>query len=606
MKKRLFTLLTVAAFSLGLCQTAAAQETAEIIYSPYFSGESTSFWGTGKGEKYDIAIHITDPALVGQTITGVSVNIPSSTTGIDSKAAVFLTKTLALSGKNNVADVLTDSFTVASGWQDITFSQPYTITADGVYVGYTLNVTSAQAGQSIFTVDKGSAENLYVHTARTYRKWTDKSESLSKAAAIKVKVQTSTMNGASIACEGANAEVGKTVTLHPVITNVGAKGVKSFDYTVDFQGEKLEKHVTLSSPLDAQFGSHTSFAVTLPTIKEAGTQKAVFTVTKVNGVANETTANTASPEIVVYAFLPVKRPLCEEYTGTWCGWCPRGFVGMENLYKTYGDDFCGVAYHSGDPMAFTNDYSSSVSDFPSFFVDRTYSSDAYCGDNYDGHYHVNDVYKKFSSTLAPAALSVKAYFTDANTIHVVSSVIAAADITNNNRYQMSYILTADSLTGTSSNWAQSNYYPGRASQYPDADMKEFTQGSSSVTGLVYNFVGVQRSGKNGISGSLPSTLPFNQEVTHEYDFDISKNSIIQHKDKLHVIAVIIDSQDNGAVNAAKSYVYSSETTGINNVDSKDATPVAYYTLDGKQLSQPAKGLNVVRLSDGRVLKMLNK
>ena len=61
------------------------------------------------------------------------------------------------------------------------------------------------------------------------------------------------------------------------------------------------------------------------------------------------------------------RPLIEEYTGTWCGWCPRGFTGMEMLRETFGEDFIGVAIHNQDPMAVltTSQYPSNIQGFPS-------------------------------------------------------------------------------------------------------------------------------------------------------------------------------------------------------------------------------------------------
>jgi hypothetical protein len=38
----------------------------------------------------------------------------------------------------------------------------------------------------------------------------------------------------------------------------------------------------------------------------------------------------------------------------------------------------------------------------------------------------------------------------------------------------------------------------------------------------------------------------------------------------------------------------------------DIHEVARYTLDGKQLTAPAKGVNIVRLSDGSIRKVIVK
>ena len=49
------------------------------------------------------------------------------------------------------------------------------------------------------------------------------------------------------------------------------------------------------------------------------------------------------------------------------------------------------------------------------------------------------------------------------------------------------------------------------------------------------------------------------------------------------------------------------STGINGVyNNGDATVVTCYNVDGTQISAPQKGLNIVKLSDGRTLKVMVK
>ena len=68
-----------------------------------------------------------------------------------------------------------------------------------------------------------------------------------------------------------------------------------------------------------------------------------------------------------------KRVLVEDYTGTWCGWCPRISYAIEKLEEAT-DDAVIVAAHQGDPMQF-NKISSlmsafSVNGFPTGIVNR--------------------------------------------------------------------------------------------------------------------------------------------------------------------------------------------------------------------------------------------
>ena len=47
-----------------------------------------------------------------------------------------------------------------------------------------------------------------------------------------------------------------------------------------------------------------------------------------------------------------------------------------------------------------------------------------------------------------------------------------------------------------------------------------------------------------------------------------------------------------------------EYTGIETIAPSSEVHSQYYTLDGKQLSKPQKGMNIIRMSDGSVEKRL--
>nr|WP_321231849.1 Omp28-related outer membrane protein [uncultured Psychroserpens sp.] len=71
------------------------------------------------------------------------------------------------------------------------------------------------------------------------------------------------------------------------------------------------------------------------------------------GTFNEFTSETKTVTIEDNATTPSmydKRALIEDYTGTWCGWCPRVSYGIE-LVKEASNKVAVVAVHSGDAMA---------------------------------------------------------------------------------------------------------------------------------------------------------------------------------------------------------------------------------------------------------------
>ena len=104
------------------------------------------------------------------------------------------------------------------------------------------------------------------------------------------------------------------------------------------------------------------------------------------------------------------------------------------------------------------------------------------------------------------------------------------------------------------------------------------------------------------------------DYTHDYRFKLAlaKNSdaheIYQDKNKLEVVAFVIDGKTKEVINACKTKVKSyAEHTGISDVTTAtDSAPVTYYGVDGKRLNAPQKGLNIVRLSNGTSQKIIVK
>ena len=96
-----------------------------------------------------------------------------------------------------------------------------------------------------------------------------------------------------------------------------------------------------------------------------------------NGDPNQETNHVTSSAKSVL-FTPFKKVTFEEETGTWCGWCVRGFIWMDSMYNAYPNTTELIAVHNGDPMAnatynagATNTtYYPSFTGFPSLEIDR--------------------------------------------------------------------------------------------------------------------------------------------------------------------------------------------------------------------------------------------
>lgn len=84
-----------------------------------------------------------------------------------------------------------------------------------------------------------------------------------------------------------------------------------------------------------------------------------------------------------------------------------------------------------------------------------------------------------------------------------------------------------------------------------------------------------------------------------YDYDLFAYDVVALEDLDNQTA---QSESSGYV------VFSLDPTAVKNVEGTDvmAKEVARYGIDGRQLSAPQKGVNIVKLSDGRVVKVIVK
>ena len=84
--------------------------------------------------------------------------------------------------------------------------------------------------------------------------------------------------------------------------------------------------------------------------------------------------------------------------------------------------------------------------------------------------------------------------------------------------------------------------------------------------------------------------------------DISANKLIQNKSNLSLAALLINRNHGRIVNAAQ--VKLSNETGINGVNTENVVETANYNIGGVRTSGKAKGLNIVRMSNGKVVKVI--
>ena len=137
-----------------------------------------------------------------------------------------------------------------------------------------------------------------------------------------------------------------------------------------------------------------------------------------------------------------------------------------------------------------------------------------------------------------------------------------------------------------------------------------------MRGLTFNQVAIASKGvEYGVEGSLtaPYTVGEMQNPTVTFE-NISQHNLIQDRSKLNVCALIICSTidpNTKAVtktvidNAAKCRVGNDNSgAGIKELtDGADSAITGYYSLEGRRLNAPAKGLTIVRYANGKTIKI---
>ena len=350
----------------------------------------------------------------------------------------------------------------------------------------------------------------------------------------------------------AYAELNGKVTVPVSLTGEGLEPVTSIDYTITTGSSSISRHLELTEPVN--FMMQAEVLITLDADATTGEHNKVFTLTKVNGVANECTTENmkATGKLVTVAKKPKVVPVVEEATGTWCGWCARGIPSLALLNKVYKGDVITIAVHgggSGDPMILDN-YQLPLGSYPSCMVNRGTGIDPYYGSNGKA-FGISREIEAAQRSYVPAGIEIEADWADGaqKAINIKTTTTFVEDISKAN-YRIGYVLLEDGLTGTDPVWYQSNYYAGSA--VADANLVNLTKAEAKITNVVYNHIPVAAYNPfDGIVGSLPATIKKDVAMVHDYKINISGNDRIQDKKKLSVVALLIDNSTGKIINAAK-------------------------------------------------------
>lgn len=561
--------------------------------------------GTGKAEHYDVAIFLGDASLAGKTLEGVRVPFGSSED--ISRLKVWVASGLILSDDNlPVADLAQAEAEIIEGWTEVKFDSPVEIGPEGIYIGYSFDVDKINSNnlKPVCLTSVASQYGYFIHTSRTtkYKKWTNANEK-SDIGSLRLQAMVKGMDANAASIEvypKIDVQLGSVAYVPVRVTCHGYNGVASIDYNYEINGKKGSQSFVLDNPIAPVFNKYADIDIPLCEISETGQLPFSIDVVKVNGGDNTDASKVSEGILNVFDFVPVHRPLFEEYTGTWCGNCPRGIAAVEAMKELHPDDFICISYHNSDAMEITTSFPSEIRGFPDSWISRKKRTDPFFGDKNDGQFHLNEEWEAIKKEPTTISVDIEADWAD----ETETSLDVCVKIMSQVQYgpqdlAIACALVADDLHGEGSKWNQQNYYSGSSDCAPE--LQWVAELPKVIKDLHFNDVLILGKNLDGLDANLPYEIePMNvYEASFKFSLDDAVNtsgvSLVQDKSKLRVVAMGIDRNSTEIINSNQTGWMKSSGVDTLHAD-LEIVSAEYFDLYGHKVSSNTKGLILKVLS----------
>ncbi len=508
-------------------------------------------------------------------------------------------------------DVVSQSVeSTVKGWNTVTLTTPYTIEADkGYLIGFDYNQKATASGQyytadcyPLSCVDEGDAQNLYVYANISASKGGDGEDwynfgsdngNLSVQFVVEGDFADYDVTPSDFRKVAVSLNKEKTVSLE--FFNNSKEAVSSLDYIVSVDGiAGTEQHVDLASSVG--MSSYGSFNVTIPAQSTLGTKTVTVEVTKVNGQTNLSSDKVAQGELGVAEKIWDRNCVAEEFTTEKCTYCPQGAKVLKGAIEQVDESRVFTAcHHAGyytdwltktwDSQLVSIMYGGKGEFAPGLMLNRR--SDAVP----ESSYTYNNVCSLASYSSAVIAAYMKAQLAEVANAGLTISATPNEDGTvlnvnvkgecndgfDKDAALLTLYLTQDSVKAQSQSGASGTYYHMHVIRYANSPWGE------AVTWNGNSF-----------------------EANYSIDLStawVKKNLKLVAFLNTHNAKVYTDNKIENSIGCD----YPVDPTAINGVVSDgNSVETARYSLDGVRLSAPQKGLNIVKLSNGKTMKVMVK
>ena len=526
---------------------------------------------------------------------------------------------------------------------------PFTIPADGALVGYSYDGKSSDESIVLAGISSEAAGCFFQYDYEGERNFESLSSIVGMSSSIQIGLDVSDCeaNDATVSANPELTTLVNTKQQYPFyITNNSAKPITQLTYSISVDGVNgAEKNLDLSSPIESMETASIPYTTAF---EEDGVHTVELNISKVNGNTNINKQSSAEYSIIALEKSADRVSVVEEQTGTWCGWCPRGHVALDLLNKQLGDKVVTLAGHFAngesrvDPMnIYQLDENSTqveaLADYgwvamtlssmlgggglPGAMFDRVVAADPYVGANTTKG--KNGTYEYGATDLvnllkeenpSEADFSMTASWADDKNTDIKVDLTTTF---NYNRfgsfpYGVAFVLSENGMTGKGANWKQLNYYSklagvNGASDFNNPDMAAWFKAGSYVS-TTYDNVVVQAwnpLGNAAIVDKSVTDIVKGEAIPFSTTLKVNSD-LIQNYNNLTLSALLVNLNSLAVVNAAK-VVLGNCAAGIEDVNSEaNNNVVSRYNVNGMRINGAQKGLNIVKLANGKVVKMAVK
>lgn len=491
--------------------------------------------------------------------------------------------------------------TTVLGWNEVMFTEPVEITGDEEFsAGYTYTQIGDQYNDKAFPFSavKEGIDNQYLFiycldpkTGDTgWKKFSMGGKNMSIQVLVEGEFPEYSAMPEDFGMVTGSINTDAKITV-PFVNN-SAYAVTDLDYVVSVDGVAgSEEHTTFSPSVGV--GSKSSFKVSVPCGSVEAKKSIKVEITKVNGHDNESESKVGQGTVGVFSDKYPRNLVIEEFTTEQCPNCPR-VAGLLAYYMEHADPtrVWAVCHHSAyytdwltqpcdEPLLYLyNDNGMTYA--PGLMFNRQPDFDAqYAKGNMDNVLFANtydDVegYADYQLTLfSNAQLSMQVAVNDDSSVATVIVSGECNESLDPAQNKLTLYLTEDEIPARDQYGASGDFYHMHVIRYFN---------SAWGDPVVWE----------------------NRHFTATYSIPIDE---AWNKDKLTLVAFLNkhnaeDRLDNRIENSI-GMTFNNAVTALKATETSDNTyEVARYNAAGQRVLGEQKGLNIIKLSDGRTLKVM--